>query len=465
MYAKKLTWNLAIAVAILACTCPTAFSQNTDIAALENEAVDTLQRYIRVDTTNPPGNESRAVEFFAKIFEAEGIAYESAESAPGRGNIWARLKGGSEPALLLINHTDVVPADEAYWSVAPMEGVIRDGHLYGRGALDMKSTGIFQLQTFLALHRANKPLNRDVIFMGTADEEAGGFFGAGWVLDKHPESVAGVGMVLNEGGEGSIQDGKRQFSIEVTQKVPFWIRLVATGEPGHGSTPHAESAVSRLVQALSRIHEHQFTPRITSAVDTYFKALAPHVESPWREAFQDMTTAVQDPLFMVQLQEHNRLYSAIVRNTISITRLEGSPKINVVPPKVTAELDCRILPDQDPEAFLNELRFVINDPNIALETIMVFTPAISSIEAPLYKAIEKVINKHFPNVPIIPGVSSGFTDSHFFRDLGIDAYGFSPVLIPAEDDGGVHGNNERISIDNIKMGTRLTLEIVESLVY
>lgn len=437
-----------------------------DLGKLEQEGVDSLQRYIQVDTINPPGNESRAVEFFAKIFEAEGIPYESVESAPGRGNIWARLKGGSEPAILLLNHMDVVPADVDFWDTAPLSGEIKDGHIHGRGALDMKGTAIAQLQAFLGLHRSGKPLNRDVIWMGTADEEAGGFFGAGWLVENRPELFEPVGLLLNEGGGGSIgKDGKITFAVEMTQKVPFWIRVTATGRSGHGSVPHEDSAVTRLIGALHRIHSNPFTPRITEPVDTYFKALAPHVEEEWREAFSDMAAAVKDPAFVHKLQESNNGYHALIRNTISITMLEGSSKINVVPPDASAELDCRILPDQDPEEFLNELRFIIDDPQVTLETIMVFTPAVTSPDTILYRAIQNVLGKHYPDAPVIPNVGRGFTDSHFFRDLGIACYGFSPTLIPFEDRGGVHGNNERISIENVHRSVRLTLEILERVVY
>lgn len=434
-------------------------------ADLEQEGVDTLQKYIRIDTINPPGNESRAVEFFARIFEAEGIPYESVESAPGRGNIWARLKGGSEPALILLNHMDVVPADDEFWDDDPLSGKIEDGYLYGRGTLDMKGTAIAHLQTFLALHRSGKTLNRDVIWMGTADEEAGGYFGAGWLVENRPELFEGVGLLLNEGGAGSVQDGKILFGVEVTQKVPHWIRVKATGPSGHGSVPHAESAVTRLIGALHRIHSNPFTPRITGPVDAYFKALAPYVDEEWREAFSDMKTAIKDPVFVDRLQAWNVGYHALIRNTISITMLEGSSKINVVPPDAFAELDCRMLPDQDPEEFLNELRYIIDDPNVSLETIMVFTPAVSSTDSPLYRAIEEIIGAHYPDAPIVPTVGRGFTDSHFFRDLGITCYGFTPYVIPAEDRGGIHGNNERISLENIHLSIQLTREIVENVVF
>lgn len=438
--------------------------QEIDMTALEEEAVGLLRDYLRLDTTNPPGNESRGVDFFARIFEAEGIPYESVESAPGRGNIWARLKGGSKPALMLLHHMDVVPADESFWSRPPLSGDIQDGYIHGRGALDTKGLGILQLQAFLALHRMGTPLNRDVIFMATADEEAGGFFGAGWLAENRPELFEGVGLLLNEGGGGRIQDGKAQFGIEVTQKVPLWIRLIATGEPGHGSTPRAASAVTRLVQALSRIHEHQFPAKINPAVDAYFKAIAPYADSPWQEAFMDLGSAVKNPSFLAELQEYNRSFNSLIRNTCSITRLDASNKINVIPPSATAEIDCRLVPHQDPEEFLDILRLIINDPSVTIETIMAFTPAVSKTDTVLYQAIERVCKRNFPDAPVIPSVVTGFTDSHFFRDKGIACYGFSPVLIPLEDYSGVHGNNERISVENIKLGTRLTLEILQEVV-
>lgn len=438
--------------------------EEVDISALEDEAVGRLQEYIRIDTTNPPGNESRGVEFFARIFDEEGIAYESVESAPGRGNIWARLPGSPEPGLMLLNHIDVVPADERYWSHSPFSGDIQDGYVRGRGTLDMKSVGISQLQAFLALHRMAKPINRDVIFMATADEEAGGLFGAGWLVENRPELFDGIGLLLNEGDGGQIRDGKVAFGIEVTQKVPLWIRLVATGEPGHGSTPHAESAVTRLVQALSRIHEHPFPPKVSPAVHAYFKAMAPHVDSPWREAFADMSSAVEDPSFLADLREYNREYHALVCNTVSMTRLEGSSKINVIPPSASAEIDFRLVPNQDPGEFLDSLRQIVNDPTIAIETIMAFTPVESPTDTVLYRAIEGVYQRHFPDAPIVPSVLTGFTDSHYFRDLGIACYGFEATLVPAEEFSGVHGNDERISIENIKRGTRLTLEVVQEVV-
>ena len=168
------------------------------------EAPERLAAYLRVDTVNPPGNESRGVAYLKGLLDQAGIPSSSAESAPGRGNLWARLEGGDEPALILLHHIDVVPADARYWKTDPLGGVIEDGYIIGRGALDMKGAGIMQLQAFLALHAAGVPLRRDVVLVATADEEAGGAYGAGWLLEHHPEVFEGAGYLLNEGGNGML---------------------------------------------------------------------------------------------------------------------------------------------------------------------------------------------------------------------------------------------------------------------
>ena len=434
-----------------------------DTNKLGEEAVRRTQEYIRINTTNPPGNEAQAVAFLAGIFRNEGISFDTASSAPGRVNIWARLKGsGTEPALVLLHHMDVVPADAHYWDVDPFSATVKDGDIYGRGTLDTKTLGILQLETFLALHRAGVPLKRDVIFIATADEEAGGAYGAGWLVTHRPDAFKGAGLLLTEGGFGSLRDSRQQFLIEVTQKVPLWLNLVSTGKPGHGSIPPVSSSVNALVGALYRIQTHDFPPRLVPAVTAYFTGLAGNAGPEWKEAFQNMTQSVTSQDFLHRLQTERPGLAALVRNTCSITMLHASNKVNVIPPEADAQVDCRLLQDQDPTAFTTELASVIADPGIKIERILGFSPAISSTEDnPLYRAIVEVTRRHFPEANIVPGVSPGFTDSHFFRDLGIASYGFAPFLIPAAEESGVHGNNERISIENIKRGTTMMWEIVQ----
>ena len=444
----------------------TGVKAGVDMKVLQERAAALLREYIRVDTVNPPGNESRGVKFFARIFEQEGIPYETAESAPGRGNISARLRGGDKPALILLSHMDVVPADPADWEVDPFAGVVRDGYIYGRGALDMKSIGIVFLQVLRALHDAGRPLDRDVIFVATADEEAGGNYGAGWLVKNRPEWFRGAGMLLTEGGGGTTYGDTQVFSIEVAQKFPLWLRLTAADEPGHGASPRVSSAPGRLVAALSRLQNHAFTPHIVASVDAYFKGLAGLQEDGvWRAAYANIPEAIKDPEFPLRLQLHNHGHHALIRNTCSITRLQGSDKINVVPQEAGAEIDCRLLPDQDPGEFLELVKTVINDPRIRIEVIMTFSAAASRTGTPLYQALTSGIKQYYPKAVILPGVSGGFTDSHYFRDLGIASYGFAPFLIAPEEAGTVHGNNERISIANLKQGVPMLVDIINHVVY
>ena len=453
------TIQCSIAITVLGVTAP-HISAKVDLGALQDEAVGWLQEYIRINTINPPGNEIRGAEFFARIFDAEGIKYEITESAPGRGNIWARLEGGDRPGIVLLHHMDVVPADERYWATDPLSGDLRDGYIYGRGALDTKTSGILHVAAFLALHRSGIPLNRDVVFMATADEEAGGFLGAGWLVANRPELFSDIGFLLNEGGGGSVVEGRVQFGVEVTQKVPYWLRLKTTGEPGHGSRPLVSYASLELIEALERLRLHRFEARIIPAVDSHFRGMAARHPEPWRTRFQDLASAIQEPGVLQELQLYNPSLHTLTRNTCSITRFEGSNKINVVSPEVWAEIDCRLLPDQDPQAWLREFQRVVG-PEVEIEVLMGFTPAVSTTDTELYEMIREVTLETLPGASFVPQVQGGFTDSHFFRDLGIVSYGYTATATPSEDGGGVHGNNERVTEENVRRGVIMTIKILE----
>jgi acetylornithine deacetylase/succinyl-diaminopimelate desuccinylase-like protein len=272
-----------------------------------------------------------------------------------------------------------------------------------------------------------------------------------------------VGFLLNEGGGGGMVDGKASFGVEVTQKVPYWLRLTATGEPGHGSRPRATSSVTELVAALDRLREHAFAARVIPAVDAMFKGIAGGHPEPWRSRFQDLAAAIRRPGVLAELQEYDPGLHGLTRNTCSVTRLEASEKINVVPPQANAEIDCRLLPDQDPEAWLEEIGGVFGE-GIEVEVLMGFSPAVSSADTELFSTLREVTREHFPGTDFVPQVQGGFTDSHFFRDLGIVSYGYAPTAPPQADMGGVHGNDERISVENVRRGVVMTLEILERFV-
>ncbi len=444
-------WQLFLVPVIAAIASP---------AVAQTGPLERLMDYIEVDTTNPPGNETRGAEFFAAIFDAAGIDYETAESAPGRGNIWARLDGGDEPGVVLLHHMDVVPATASEWDTDPLRATIVDGVLYGRGALDTKSLGIMHLEAFLALNESGVALNRDVIFMATADEEAGGYFGAGWLIENRPEIFEDVGFVLNEGGRGNESGDQLSFSIEVAQKRPYWLRLTATDEPGHGSRPAPAYASARLVAALNRIYEAPFEPRVVAPVREMFARIADSVDPRWREALADIDTAIEDPEFLAEFHAAEPGLHALLRNTCSITMLTGSQKINVVSPTSMAEIDCRILPDQDAAEFIDEMRERIDDDQIEIEEIMLFSAAASSSDTGLYALLEDSIRRHYPGAGIAPGVTTGFTDSHFFRDIEIESYGYNPSVRTPAQASSAHGNNEGIGIETFERGVEIMIETV-----
>ena len=413
--------------------------------SMEDEAVKLLQNYLRVDTISPPGNESRAVEFFAKILEKEGIEYDSAESAPGRGNLWARLKGGDKPALILLHHSDVVPANEEYWDFDPLSGEIKDGYILGRGALDMKGTGISHFANFLALHRSGKKLNRDVIFIAAADEESGGTYGVGWLIENKPEIFEGAGLLLNEGGSGFRSNDQVIFSIEITQKIPVWLRLTSIDQPGHGSSPRTTSSVSRIIEALHKIWNNPFEPRILPAVERVFEERSIGLDEPMASEYRDIKTSIQNPDFMKRLQLFSPSTHALTRETCSLTRMEGSNKINLIPPKAWAEIDCRILPDKTPKDFIKQITDLIDDSNIEVELLMSGYPGVSPMDSELYLAIEEFIGQNYPNSKLSPSVSTGFTDSRFTRGIGIASYGFNTYIYEGNESSSIHGNNEKIN--------------------
>jgi acetylornithine deacetylase/succinyl-diaminopimelate desuccinylase-like protein len=431
----------------------------------EDEAVRVLAEYLKLDTTNPPGNERRAADFFAKLFERHGIAAQIYESAPGRANIVARLSGdGSKPAIVLMHHMDVVPADARYWKVPPFAADLRDGALWGRGALDDKSMGASSAVALLELAREHAKLASDVIFLGVADEEAGGALGAGFMVEKHFDLFERAGVVLNEGGYIATDDSGavRYFAVETTQKVPLWLRLVATGSPGHGSLPRADSAPNRLVAALARIAAWSTPPRVIPELQRFYADTA-HLETgARREHLRDLRGALANPAFAAEFTANPR-QNAQVRNTISVTVLASGSKTNVIPPEASAELDVRLLPDQDPQAFLADLTRVIADDKIRIETLLSFPPASSPLDHELFAVLRELAARTHPGAVVASPVATGFTDCHYFRERGVPCYGFMPYQLSDRDASLVHGNDERLGVENLKTGTRLLYEIVAQL--
>jgi acetylornithine deacetylase/succinyl-diaminopimelate desuccinylase-like protein len=452
-----------IALAILLAL---AFYKNTESGqATEDEAVSLLSLYVQIDTSNPPGNELKAAQFLKQILDREGIETRIIESAPGRGNLYARMKGdGSRKALVLMHHMDVVPADARQWKEAPFAGIVKDGIVWGRGTLDNKGSGIMALMTLLSLKRQNVPLKADVVFLGTADEEAGGIYGAGYLLDKHAELFKDVGVVLNEGGGIRVgDDGRaRLYSVGVAEKVPLWLKLTASGSPGHAASPGNNQAVIKLISALGRIAAYSSAIKVVPEVQKFYADSAPSAPENLREPYRDLRRALQDSRFAAEFTQE-RGNNARVRNTISITRIEGSDKINVIPASATAEIDVRLLPGEEPEKFIAELRRVIADDSIKIDILLSRAAATSPESREALKAIADFATAHDPGTPILTPLGSGFTDCHFFRAKKIPCLGFIPQRSMQSSEGLVHGVDERISVRQLLDGVRGMREIVERL--
>jgi acetylornithine deacetylase/succinyl-diaminopimelate desuccinylase-like protein len=443
-----------------------ARAESLDWPELQREAVDLLRAYLQIDTTNPPGDEIRAARFFAAICEREGIEHRVFESKPGRGTIWARLRGdGSQRPIILLNHTDVVPHSREFWSVDAFSAAEKDGFIYGRGAMDMKSTGIAQFVTMLALKRSGASLKRDLIFLATADEEAGGREGAGWFAKNHPELLANAEFLLNEGG-GNVVDGHgqvRAIGVGPSEKTPAWMRLTATGVPGHASIPNPDSAVNRLLRALNRLLDYKPQIRLTPVVEQSFRAFAPLAPPNLRSQYENLKDAIKDPEFIRFLESDPRSM-ALLRNTISVTMLSGSNKVNVIPPIAQAEVDTRLVPGENLNRWIEELRGVIADDGIKIEPTLAFEANASSVDSLLVKTIEAVSKRRFPSTIITFPVLAGFTDSHYFRELGISSYGFSPFVAPTSElGGGYHGNDEKIGKKAFREGVQFYFDVIAQL--
>lgn len=421
-------------------------------APLADEAAQFLSQYIRIDTSNPPGNEINAARFLAERFRAAGLEAEVFESEPGRGSVLARLRGtGKQRPLVLLNHLDVVPAEHEQWQHDPFAGDIADGYVHGRGALDCKGIAVTQALTLIELARAGTRFERDILFLGTADEETGGKLGAGWFVKHHFDKLGNPEFVLNEGGHIRNERGQRFFEVAVSEKTPYWLRLTATGPGGHGSTPPQTTAVARLLAALERIRTYESPVRVTDPVQQYFAALASSESEPRASRYRDLRRSLADSEFRHEFLSDPR-HAALVRNTITPTVLSGSSKTNIIPTVASAEIDCRLLPGEDPAAFEAEMKRVIADADIELEVLLQFAPSASPIDNALFDAIERVAARE--GVLVLPTMLRGFTDSHYFRNAGVISYGFVPFDLTPTDAARMHGHDERMSIASLGDGIR-----------
>ena len=443
------------------------------IREIENEVTNLLSDLIKINTTNPPGNETQAAKHLAKTLEKEGFKCELFESAPRRGSIITRLKGsGEKPSLLLLSHLDVVAANPEEWSVDPFSGAVKNGFVWGRGALDMKSMTAMEVCVMKLLKRNGVKPKGDVTLAATADEEKGGEAGAGWLVHNHPEKVQ-ADYVINEGGGLAIPvNNKNIFSIQTAEKGILWFKAKAKGRPGHGSVPGtADNAILRMNKVVEKLGNHRSKIFIVPTVKQFLSEIAKEDKA----VQQALSLLLQNPDVGDQIldtlaQKDKAMaeeFRAMLRMTIAPTVIHGGVKENIIPSECEAIFDCRVLPGQTPTEAMNKIKDLLKDVNLEkldFEIIQANEPSESPVNTPLYQQIVTVLKDFEPDGSVAPILLTGGTDSRFFRKKGITCYGFQPMRADmpyGEILKTVHGVDERISIENLVFGTSVLYNVVE----
>jgi acetylornithine deacetylase/succinyl-diaminopimelate desuccinylase-like protein len=440
---------------------------------IEDEVTALLSDLIRINTTNPPGNETQAAKYLAKTLEKEGFQCEVLESSHGRGNIITRLKGtGEKPSLLLLSHLDVVAANPKEWSVDPFSGLVRDGFVWGRGAMDMKSMTAMEVMVMKLLKRNNVKLKGDVILAATADEEKGGEAGAGWLVRNHPEKVRAE-YVINEGGGQAIPvDGKNVFTIQTAEKGILWFKVKAKGRPGHGSVPGAaDNAILRMNRVVEKLGNYRADMKLTPTVKQFLTVMAEENREAKEALNLLLRNLAKGDEILDKLAQKDKAMAeelrAMLRMTIAPTIIHGGVKENIIPSECEAVFDCRIPPGQTTAEALTRVKELLKDiglDKLEFEIIQANEPSESPMDTPLYRLMVETIKEFEPNCAVAPVLLTGGTDSRFFRRLGAACYGFQPTLsdLPySEILKMVHGIDERISIKNLVFGTSVLYTVVE----
>jgi acetylornithine deacetylase/succinyl-diaminopimelate desuccinylase-like protein len=442
---------------------PSASLSKEKQAAYSDLAVKLATEYFQVDTTNPLGNEARAAAFLKKIFDAEGIENQVFTVKPGRDNILARLHGsGSKRPIILLSHEDVVTSTPELWKHPPFSAAIDNGVMYARGSEDMKNEAIAHLVTMIMLKRENVALDRDVIFLATADEEVDDI-GSEWMIANKKDLFSNAEYLMTEGGRNRVDEkGDVQYvGINTAGKIPFWLVLTARGNAGHGSRPQPDSAPNRLVRALDRIINYKTQMTVLPVVDRFFKAMARYETGERKQQFMNVAQSLKDRKFRASIENDQNL-NYMFRNTITLTQMEGSHQTNVVPAIATAHLDVHLMPGQDPQKFLAEITKVVNDPKIEIkpESAEFKKGQASPVDTALMAAIRNTAAHYFPGTPVTPWMDSGYTENEMYRQLGIVCYGFNPYTTTDDESHSEHNNNERIRVDELRRGPLVMFDVV-----
>src|SRR6266436_5698322 len=461
--------GLPLAAQVPPATAPGALvapSPVGDTAALAKQAEGWLADLIRINTTNPPGNEQAAAKYIVGILEKEGITPEILEVAPGRSVVLARLRSAVMPdpsrAVLLVAHMDVVGVERAKWSVDPFGAVIKDSYLYGRGAIDDKGMLAANLAAFIALKRGNVHINRDVIFLATADEEQGGDASIKILIAKYWDKFA-AGYALNEGGEVFLKNGKVQYvAVQASEKVPVNVTVLARGTSGHASMPTKDNAVVHLAAAVAKIGSYSAPVHFTTIVRRYFEQLAAIEDDETGKWMRSLDTADRGEHAQRVISDMNPLWNAMLRDTIAPTILTAAVRANVIPGEARANLNIRLLPGDTIDALLVDLTKLVNDPQIRfeLQPDAGLAAPPSSLESDFYATITRVVTQEFGGAPVLPFQSTGATDSAQLRLHNVQAYGLMPAPLEEEDFRRMHGDDERMPLASFTKGVNVLTKIV-----
>jgi acetylornithine deacetylase/succinyl-diaminopimelate desuccinylase-like protein len=445
-----------------------AFSQTPEWSKVNEEALGHFQALIRLDTTNPPGNETRATDYIKKVLDAEGIPVIVTARDAGRANLIARIKGnGSKRPLLIMGHTDTVKVDPAKWQFPPFSATRRDGYIYGRGAVDDKDNLTAAMMTMLLLKRAKLPLDRDVIFAAEAGEEASTAFGIEHLItqnwsDMNAEfCIAEGGTVVRRGGQ------VRYAMVQTAEKLPKGMKLIARGPAGHGSRPLRTNAILHLTRAVEKIAMWDPPMRLNDTTRYYFERLAT-VSTPEEAArYNGLANPEKSAAIRQYLAEHEPGHYSMLHTSISPNIITGGYQVNVIPSEAEATLDVRALPDEDMNAFMSLMRGVINDSTIEIAPIARNNrPGAppTSITSEAFRIIEAA-NKKIYNAITVPSMSTGATDMAFLRAKGIQCYGIGPAIDDedAPKGFGAHSDQERILEESFFKFLQLNWEIVTAL--
>ena len=431
---------------------------SSDLTKLESDALVWLQGLLRINTTNPPGNELVAAKYVADILKQEGIHSDVIETTPGRGFLVARLSASAVPdpsrALLLMGHLDVVGVEKAKWTVDPFGAVIKDGYLYGRGAIDDKAMAIANLAVFIGLKRSSAHLNRDVIYFAEGDEEAGGLNGMKVAVEKYWDKIA-AGYAINEGGYNALKDGKLQYmAVQASEKVSVSVEVIATGVSGHGSLPRKDNPVTHLAAAIAKIGGYETPVQMNSVTRGYFDGLAQVEDEETAKWMRSLESSDRGEHAARYLSNENLLWNAMLRDTISPTMLQAGVRPNVIPSEARGVINMRLLPGDMPSALIAKLTQLVNDPQIRFEVIPGAGEAApsSSLTTDLYNEIASATKKQFPGAIAIPFMSPGATDSYPLRMRNVAAYGLMPFPLAENDFLRMHADDERIPLESFRKG-------------